>query len=175
MPGLTCTLWSMTEHDPTEASQATARALKELRAAVGAVDAISDPQQALERAGDLADSLRATSHELDEIRVRKAAAIAKAEELSLAHLADRVATSNARSGRRSHPRRPRARVRVTSRQSSSTSVQHAISSSGSHSRRPSEVGPGRPTGVSIGGSPRPASRTGRAPRRRIRLSTSPCG
>lgn len=89
----------MSAHESAEASQATARALQALRGAVATVAAIGDPQQALERAGDLIDSLRAVAQELDELRVRKAAAIAKAEELSLAHLADRPA----------HQRRPPAR------------------------------------------------------------------
>jgi len=85
----------MTEQEPAEAGQAITDTLDALRRTVAAIDAIPDPQQALERARELRDSLLATTEELGALRQRKASDIREARKFDLAGLGDRVSMPQA--------------------------------------------------------------------------------
>jgi hypothetical protein len=81
------------EREVAQALDALAKAHKE---AMAAIDAITDPQQAFERATTLANLLGDMRSEAAELRARTAARIWEAEELSLAALAERIGVSKAR-------------------------------------------------------------------------------
>jgi hypothetical protein len=67
-----------------EAAQAITAADEALRAAITAIDAIPDPDQAFPRASELYDLLKSTIEHADEVRRRKSAAVYDKHKLDLA-------------------------------------------------------------------------------------------
>ena len=64
--------------------------------AVAAIEATREPQEAFDRASQLADTLRQYAKDASDRRALAALRIAEDEKLSLAVLADRISTSKAR-------------------------------------------------------------------------------
>ncbi len=86
----------MSNHE--QATAQIAEALQRLQETFRTVEETTDPQRAFELATKLVDDLGALYEQAADLRARQVGRIWRAEELSLADLAERISVSKARAG-----------------------------------------------------------------------------